>query len=102
MVMHSLTYLSLVIRIRLYNYFWVIHNWIILLLVYRNRIVLEAEASAEAIRVKGDAEAFAIEAKAKAEAEQMARKADAWKDYQEAAMVDMVLETIPKVCHLFL
>ena len=45
----------------------------------------------------GDAEAYAIEAKAKAEAEQMAKKADAWKDYQDAAMVDMVLETIPKV-----
>ncbi len=64
--------------------------------------MLEAEASAEAIRVKGDAEAFAIEAKAKAEAEQMARKADAWKDYQEAAMVDMVLETIPKVCRIMI
>lgn len=49
--------------------------------------------------MKGEAEAYAIEAKAKAEAEQMARKADAWKDYQEAAMVDMVLETIPKVHH---
>ena len=49
------------------------------------------------LQLKGDAEAFAIEAKAKAEAEQMAHKADAWKDYQEAAMVDMILETIPKV-----
>ena len=47
--------------------------------------------------MKGDAEAFAIEAKAKAEAEQMAKKADAWKDYQDAAMVDMILETLPKV-----
>ena len=55
--------------------------------------------------MKGEAEAFAIEAKARAEAEQMAKKADAWKDYQDAAMVDMVLETLPKVkllCHLFL
>ena len=48
--------------------------------------------------MRGEAEAFAIEAKAKAEAEQMAKKADAWKDYQDAAMVDMVLETLPKVC----
>ena len=47
--------------------------------------------------MKGEAEAFAIEAKAKAEAEQMAKKADAWRDYQDAAMVDMVLETLPKV-----
>ena len=49
------------------------------------------------LQMKGEAEAFAIEAKAKAEAEQMAKKADAWKDYQDAAMVDMVLETLPKV-----
>ena len=49
--------------------------------------------------MKGEAEAYAIEAKAKAEAEQMAKKADAWKDYQEAAMVDMVLDTLPKVLY---
>ena len=47
--------------------------------------------------MKGEAEAYAIEAKAKAEAEQMAKKADAWKEYREAAVVDMVLETMPKV-----
>ena len=47
--------------------------------------------------MKGEAEAYAIEARAKAEAEQMAKKADAWKDYQDAAMIDMVLETLPKV-----
>ncbi|XP_046999781.1 flotillin-1 isoform X1 [Schistocerca americana] len=63
----------------------------------RNRVILEAEAEAEALRVRGEAEAFAIEAKARAEAEQMAKKADAWKDYKEAAMVDMLLETLPKV-----
>jgi len=63
----------------------------------RNRIILEAQAQSESIQMKGEAEAFAIEAKAKAEAEQMAKKADAWKDYQDAAMVDMVLETLPKV-----
>ena len=27
----------------------------------------------------------------------MAKKAEAWQDYQSAAMVDMVLETLPKV-----
>ena len=27
----------------------------------------------------------------------MAKKADAWKEYQEAAMVDMMLEVMPKV-----
>ncbi|KAK7788426.1 hypothetical protein R5R35_013829 [Gryllus longicercus] len=63
----------------------------------RNRVILEAEAESEAVRVRGEAEAFAIEAKARAEAEQMAKKADAWKEYREAAMVDMLLETLPKV-----
>lgn len=63
----------------------------------RNRVILEAEAESESVKVKGEAEAFAIEAKAKAEAEQMAKKADAWKDYQDAAMIDMILETLPKV-----
>jgi len=63
----------------------------------KKRIILEAQAMAESIRLKGEAEAFAIEAKAKAEAEQMAHKADAWRDYQEAAMVDMILETLPKI-----
>ena len=27
----------------------------------------------------------------------MAKKADAWKEYKEAAMVDMMLQTLPKV-----
>ena len=49
------------------------------------------------VQVRGEAEAFAIEAKARAEAEQMTKKADAWRDYQEAAMVDMLLDTLPKV-----
>ncbi|CAL4079368.1 unnamed protein product [Meganyctiphanes norvegica] len=63
----------------------------------RNRTVLEAEAEAEAQRMKGEAEAFAIEAKAKAEAETMQMKADAFKEYKEAAMVEMFLATLPKV-----
>ena len=66
----------------------------------RNRLVIEAEAEAEAIALKGEAEAYAIECKAKAEAEQMAKKADAWKEYKEAAMIDMMLQTLPKVTHV--
>lgn len=53
------------------------------------------------IKIRGEAEAFAIAAKAKAEAEQMAKKAEAWREYREAAMVDMLLETLPKVIHTF-
>ena len=60
-------------------------------------MVLEAEAAAEAVQLRGEAEAFAVEAKAKAEAEQMAKKADAWNEYGKAAIVDMILETLPKV-----
>lgn len=58
---------------------------------------MEAEAEAEAIKIRGEAEAYAIQAKAKAEAEQMAKKAAAWNEYKSAAMIDMMLETLPKV-----
>lgn len=64
------------------------------------RLVMEAEAEAEAIKIRGEAEAFAIEAKAKAEAEQMAKKAAAWNEYKSAAMIDMMLDTLPKVIKL--
>jgi len=50
--------------------------------------------------MKGEAEAFAVEAKAKAEAEQMEKKASAWKEYEDAAVVDMILDVLPKVCIL--
>ena len=68
-----------------------------LYVILRNRLIIEAEAEAEAIALKGEAEAYAIECKAKAEAEQMAKKADAWNEYGKAAIVDMILETLPKV-----
>ncbi|KAF9804810.1 hypothetical protein SFRURICE_007713 [Spodoptera frugiperda] len=54
------------------------------------------EKLAEAHKLK-TAEAYAIKAKAIADAEQMAKKAEAWKEYGSAAMVDMMLETLPKV-----
>lgn len=63
----------------------------------KNRVFLEAEAEAESIRIRGEAEAFAIAVKAKAESEQMAKKAEAWKEYKDAAMVDLLMETLPKV-----
>merc|ERR1712107_674175 len=63
----------------------------------KSRTVLEAEAEAEARAVRGEAEAYAIEVKVKADAEQMAKKADAWKEYEEAALVDMMLKVLPRV-----
>ncbi|GCC38511.1 hypothetical protein chiPu_0017025 [Chiloscyllium punctatum] len=67
---------------------------------YRLEKLAEAESSRtfeNESRVKGDAEAFAIQAKAKAEAEQMIKKAEAFNEYKDAAMVDMVLEKLPEV-----
>uniref|UniRef100_A0A3P9NPR5 Flotillin n=1 Tax=Poecilia reticulata TaxID=8081 RepID=A0A3P9NPR5_POERE len=58
-------------------------------------MIMEAEAEAESIRVKGEAEAFAVEAKGRAEAEQMAKKAEAFREYKDGAMVDMLLEKLP-------
>ncbi|XP_012676782.2 flotillin-1b [Clupea harengus] len=61
----------------------------------RCQLIMEAEAEAESIRIKGEAEAFAVEAKGRAEAEQMSKKAEAFKQYKEGAMVDLLLEKIP-------
>lgn len=47
--------------------------------------------------MRGEAEAFAIGARARAEAEQMAKKAEAFQMYQEAAQLDMLLEKLPQV-----
>lgn len=41
-----------------------------------------------------------MEAKGRAEAEQMAKKAEAFQQYKEGAMVDLLLEKIPLVSSL--
>ncbi|UYV70586.1 FLOT1 [Cordylochernes scorpioides] len=64
---------------------------------HRNRVIMEAEAEAQSVRLKGEAESFAVEAKAKAEAEQLLKKAEAFKEYKKASVVDMWLDTLPKV-----
>lgn len=51
--------------------------------------------------MRGEAEAFAIAARARAEAEQMAKKAEAFQLYQEAAQLDMLLEKLPQVWGLW-
>lgn len=63
----------------------------------QRRVILEAEAESEAIQLRGQARAEVISLKAKAEAEQMMKKAEAWREYKQAALVDMILETLPKV-----
>ncbi len=52
---------------------------------------------AEAIRAEGLAEAEAIAARGEAEADAMAKKADAYSHYGEAAIIDIVADTLPKV-----
>ncbi|XP_044161577.1 flotillin-1 isoform X2 [Bufo gargarizans] len=63
----------------------------------RLKLITEAEAEAESIRIKGDAQAYAVEVRARADALQMAKKAEAFEQYQEAAIVDMLLEKLPEV-----
>ena len=60
-----------------------------------------ARADAEKIRLIGSSEATSIEAVGKAEAERMRLKASAYKQYGDAAMLSLVLETLPKVGKLF-
>ena len=63
----------------------------------RARVVAEANAEAEAIRLRGEAEAAAIRARGTAEAEAMHKKAEAWKEYGQAALVQQLMESLPEV-----
>ena len=67
----------------------------------RTFTVAGARAEAERIRQIGGAEASAIEAVGKAEAESMRQKAAAYKQYGDAALMSLVLESLPKVCSFF-
>ncbi|MFC1944593.1 flotillin family protein [Chloroflexota bacterium] len=52
----------------------------------RSRIIAQVEAEAEAIRMRGTAEADA-----------MRLKAEAWKEYGQAAVIQQLLESLPEV-----
>lgn len=54
-------------------------------------------AEAEAQRAKGLAEATIIEAQGKATAEAMRVKADSFKEYNEAAVIEMIIRVLPDV-----
>jgi flotillin len=54
-------------------------------------------AEAEATRAEGEAEAAAILAKGEAEAEAMNKRADAFARYNEAAVLQMLVEVLPQV-----
>lgn len=70
----------------------------------RYKLIKQAEAEAESIRIKSMAEADAIRLKGeatadamKAEAEAMKEKAEAYKMYGEAAIVQMLADKLPEV-----
>ncbi|WP_055537430.1 SPFH domain-containing protein, partial [Streptomyces neyagawaensis] len=54
-------------------------------------------ALAAAVRIEGEAEAAAIGAKGAAEAEAMQKKADAFAQYGDAAVLQMLVEVLPQV-----
>ncbi|MFD5393294.1 flotillin family protein [Streptomyces sp. NPDC127097] len=58
---------------------------------------LHRAALAEAVRIEGEADAAAIAAKGTAEAEAMQKKADAFAQYGDAAMLQMLVEALPQV-----
>lgn len=63
----------------------------------RTQTVEVAKAEAERIRKIGAAEAHAIEMVGKAEAERMRMKANVYKQYGDAAIMNIVLESLPKI-----
>merc|ERR1719340_334258 len=63
----------------------------------RTRVVETAKAEGEKIKLIGGAEARAVEAVGKAEAESMRLKASAYKQYGDAAILSLVLESLPQI-----
>ncbi|MCL2578330.1 MAG: SPFH domain-containing protein [Defluviitaleaceae bacterium] len=60
-------------------------------------VKLDGQARAESIRLQGQAEAEAIQAKGLAEAEAMMKKAEAFKQYNDAAVIQMLIERLPEI-----
>lgn len=58
---------------------------------------LHRSALADAVRIEGEAEAASIAAKGAAEAEAMQKKADAFAQYGDAAVLQMLVEVLPDV-----
>ncbi|WP_406147654.1 flotillin family protein [Streptomyces sp. NBC_01012] len=58
---------------------------------------LHRSALADAVRIEGESEAAAIAAKGSAEAEAMQKKADAFAQYGDAAVLQMLVEVLPSV-----
>lgn len=63
----------------------------------RTQAVLKAQGEAEGIKLIGAAEAASIRAIGEAEALAMKAKAQAYKNYGEAAVMSLILEALPKI-----
>src|SRR5713226_2215860 len=63
----------------------------------RQRLIAEAEGRANAIRVQGEAEADIIFKKGEAEARAMNVKAAAYQEYNQAAVVDKLITSLPEI-----
>jgi flotillin len=63
----------------------------------RQRLMSEAEGRASAIRAQGEAEAEIIFKKGEAEAKAMNVKAEAFQEYNQAAVVDKLITSLPEI-----
>jgi flotillin len=63
----------------------------------KQRQILEAEGHASAIRTQGEAEAEIIFKKGDAEARAMNVKAEAYQEYNQAAVVDKLITSLPEI-----
>jgi flotillin len=63
----------------------------------KQRLMMEAEGKAAAIRVQGEAEAEIIFKKGEAEAKAMNVKAEAYQEFNQAAIVDKLITGMPEV-----
>lgn len=60
-------------------------------------IKVKAIAEAEAVKLKGEADANAIRLRGEAEADSMKKQADAYKEYGEAAILQLMVEKLPEI-----
>ena len=63
----------------------------------RSRLSIEAEGQASATRMRGEAEADIIFKKGDAEARAMNVKAEAFQEYNQAAVIDKLLTSLPEI-----
>jgi len=68
-----------------------------LILFFRTQTVEVATAEGERIKKIGLAEASAIEAVGRAEAQGMMLKANVFKHYEEAAVMSLIMDALPKI-----